>query len=145
MGAKSPPCPFRGKITILRSMKKQVIHTDKAPKAIGPYSQAVRFGHLLFVSGQLGIDPASGNLVNGGFEAEARQVLANIQAILESQKSGMDRILKTTVFLTDMEDFAVLNGIYGTFIPEPYPARTTIQVAALPKGARIEMEVIAEV
>lgn len=126
-------------------MKKQVIHTEKAPKAIGPYSQAVRFGHLLFVSGQLGIDPASGNLVNGGFEAEARQVLANIQAILESQKSGMDRILKTTVFLTNMEDFAVLNGIYGTFIPEPYPARTTIQVAALPKGARIEMEVIAEV
>ncbi len=126
-------------------MKKQVIHTEKAPKAIGPYSQAVRFGHLLFVSGQLGIDPASGNLVNGGFEAEARQVLANIQAILESQKSGMDKILKTTVFLTNMEDFAVLNGIYGTFIPEPYPARTTIQVAALPKGARIEMEVIAEV
>ncbi len=126
-------------------MKKQVIHTDKAPKAIGPYSQAVRFGHLLFISGQLGIDPASGNLVNGGFEAEARQVLANIQAILESQKSGMDKILKTTVFLTNMEDFAVLNGIYGTFIPEPYPARSTIQVAALPKGARIEMEVIAEV
>ncbi|MCX7786114.1 MAG: RidA family protein [Spirochaetes bacterium] len=125
-------------------MKKQVIHTDKAPKAIGPYSQAIRFGHLLFISGQLGIDPASGNLVNGGFEAEARQVLANIQAILESQKSGMDKILKTTVFLTNMEDFAVLNGIYGTYIPEPYPARTTIQVAALPKGARIEMEVIAE-
>ena len=126
-------------------MKKQVIHTEKAPKAIGPYSQAVRWGHLLFLSGQLGIDPASGNLVNGGFEAEARQVLANIQAILESQKSGMDKILKTTVFLTNMEDFAVFNGIYGTFIPEPYPARTTIQVAALPKGARIEMEVIAEV
>jgi 2-iminobutanoate/2-iminopropanoate deaminase len=126
-------------------MKKQVIHTEKAPKAIGPYSQAIRWGHLLFLSGQLGIDPASGNLVNGGFEAEARQVLANIQAILESQKSGMDKILKTTVFLTNMEDFAVLNGIYGTFIPEPYPARTTIQVAALPKGARIEMEVIAEV
>jgi len=122
-----------------------VIHTEKAPKAIGPYSQAIRWGHLLFLSGQLGIDPASGNLVNGGFEAEARQVLANIQAILESQKSGMDKILKTTVFLTDMEDFALLNGIYGTFIPEPYPARTTIQVAALPKGARIEMEVIAEV
>ena len=126
-------------------MKKQVIHTEKAPKAIGPYSQAIRWGHLLFLSGQLGIDPASGNLVNGGFEAEARQVLANIQAILESQKSGMDKLLKTTVFLTNMEDFAVLNGIYGTFIPEPYPARTTIQVAALPKGARIEMEVIAEV
>jgi len=126
-------------------MKKQVIHTEKAPKAIGPYSQAIRWGHLLFLSGQLGIDPASGNLVNGGFEAEARQVLANIQAILESQKSGMDKILKTSVFLTNMEDFAVLNGIYGTFIPEPYPARTTIQVAALPKGARIEMEVIAEV
>ena len=122
-----------------------MIHTEKAPKAIGPYSQAIRWGHLLFLSGQLGIDPASGNLVNGGFEAEARQVLANIQAILESQKSGMDKILKTTVFLTDMEDFALLNGIYGTFIPEPYPARTTIQVAALPKGARIEMEVIAEV
>ncbi len=126
-------------------MKKQVIHTDRAPKAIGPYSQAVRWGHLLFISGQLGIDPASGNLVNGGFEAEVRQVLANIQAILESQKSGMDKILKTTVFLTNMEDFAVLNGIYGTFIPEPYPARSTIQVAALPKGARIEMEVIAEI
>lgn len=126
-------------------MKKQVIHTDKAPKAIGPYSQAIRWGRLLFISGQLGIDPASGHLVTGGFEAEARQVLANIQAILESQKSGMDKILKTTVFLTNMEDFAVLNGIYGTFIPEPYPARSTIQVAALPKGARIEIEVIAEV
>ncbi|MBP7495730.1 MAG: RidA family protein [Spirochaetales bacterium] len=126
-------------------MKKQVIHTDQAPKAIGPYSQAVRYGHFLFLSGQMGINPANGNLVNGGFEAEARQVFSNIQAILESEKSGMDRILKTTVYLTNIEDFALLNGIYGTFIPEPYPARTTVQVAALPKGAHIEVELIAEV
>jgi 2-iminobutanoate/2-iminopropanoate deaminase len=125
--------------------KKQVIQTDQAPKAIGPYSQAVRYGHFLFLSGQMGINPANGNLVNGGFEAEARQVFSNIQAILESEKSGMDRILKTTVYLTNIEDFALLNGIYGTLIPEPYPARTTVQVAALPKGAHIEVELIAEV
>lgn len=126
-------------------MKKHVVHTEKAPKAIGPYSQAIRLGNLLFLSGQIGIDPATGNLVNGGFEAETRQVLSNIQAILESLKSGMEKIIKTTVYLTDLENFAQFNGIYGTFIPEPYPARTTVQVAALPKGAQIEIEVVAEV
>jgi 2-iminobutanoate/2-iminopropanoate deaminase len=125
-------------------MKKQVLNTDKAPKAIGPYSQAVKMGGLLYLSGQVGIDPGSGNLVTGGLDAEARQVFKNIQAVLEAHKSGMQKIVKTTVFLTDMEDFALLNGIYGTFIPEPYPSRTTIQVAALPKGAKIEIEVIAE-
>ena len=125
-------------------MKKQVLNTDKAPKAIGPYSQAVKMGGLLYLSGQVGIDPGSGNLVTGGLDAEARQVFKNIQAVLEAHKSGMQKIVKTTVFLTDMEDFALLNGIYGTFIPEPYPSRTAIQVAALPKGAKIEIEVIAE-
>ena len=126
-------------------MKKHIVHTEKAPKAIGPYSQAVKAGGFLYVSGQLGIDPTTGTLVTGSMETEARQVFKNIQAILESCKIEMDRIVKTTVFLTDMEDFAVMNGVYGTFIPEPYPARSTVQVAALPKGGRIEVEVVAEV
>ncbi len=126
-------------------MKKHIVQTEKAPKAIGPYSQAVKAGGFLYVSGQLGIDPATGNVVTGSMESEARQVFKNIQAILEAAKIDMDRIVKTTVYLTDMENFAVMNGVYGTYIPEPYPARTTVQVAALPKGGRIEVEVVAEV
>lgn len=120
------------------------MHTDKAPKAIGPYSQAIKIGGFVYVSGQAGLDPATGNLVPGGVEAETRQIFKNIQAILEACHVGMNHIVKTTVFLTDMEDFARMNGIYGTFVPEPYPARSTVQVSALPKGASVEIEVIAE-
>ena len=112
--------------------------------AIGPYSQAVRAGAYIFASGQAGLDPATGVLVSGGVEAETRQTFKNIQAVLEAAGSSMDRIVKTTVFLTDMEDFARMNGVYGTFMPEPYPARSTVQVSALPKGASVEIEVIAE-
>ncbi|OPZ56054.1 MAG: Enamine/imine deaminase [Synergistetes bacterium ADurb.Bin520] len=125
-------------------MKKRALFTDAAPKAIGPYSQAVKVGGLVFVSGQIGLDPATGNMVPGGVEAETRQVLGNIRAILEGCGLGMERIVKTTVFLADMNDFAVMNGVYGSLIPEPYPARSAVQVSALPKGARVEIEVAAE-
>ena len=120
------------------------MHTDKAPKAIGPYSQAIKIGNFVFVSGQAGLDPATGNLVPGGIDAETRQIFRNIEAVLDACGVGMERIVKTTVFLTDMEDFARMNGIYGTFVPEPYPARSTVQVSALPKGACVEIEVVAE-
>jgi 2-iminobutanoate/2-iminopropanoate deaminase len=126
-------------------MKKHIIQTEKAPKAVGPYSQGIKVGGFLFVSGQAGLDPATGNLVPGGVEPETRQVFRNIQAILEAARADMNQIVKTTVFLTDMEDFARMNGIYGTFIPEPYPARSTVQVSALPKGASVEIEVIVQI
>jgi 2-iminobutanoate/2-iminopropanoate deaminase len=105
----------------------------------------VKIGGFLFVSGQAGLDPATGNLVPGGVEAETRQIFRNIQSILEAAHADMNQIVKTTVFLTDMEDFARMNGIYGTFVPEPYPARSTVQVSALPKGAAVEIELLVQI
>ncbi len=126
-------------------MKKSVIKSEKAPKPIGPYSAATQFGSLIFLSGQLGIDPESGNLVEGGVESEIRQVLKNIQAVLEAAGSGFDQVLKTTIFLRDMQDFQKVNAIYGEmFVADP-PARSTVQVAALPKAAAVEIELIAAV
>jgi 2-iminobutanoate/2-iminopropanoate deaminase len=124
-------------------MDKKVITSKKAPQPIGPYSVAIQTGNLVFTSGQLGLDPASGILVAGGVEAETRQVLTNLQKVLEAAGSGLDKALKTIVFLKDMADFPKMNAIYGEFFPENPPARSTVQVAALPKGGAVEIEVIA--
>lgn len=122
---------------------KQIIVTDKAPKAIGPYSVANRFGDLVFTAGQLGLDPATMELVHGGIEAETRQAMVNIKHVLEAAGSSLENVLKTTVFLRDMGDFALMNKIYGEFFPESYPARSTVQVAALPKNGAVEIETVA--
>jgi 2-iminobutanoate/2-iminopropanoate deaminase len=124
-------------------MDKKVITSKKAPQPIGPYSVAIQTGNLVFTSGQLGLDPASGILVAGGVEAETRQVLTNLQNVLDAAGSGLDKALKTIVFLKDMADFPKMNAIYGEFFPENPPARSTVQVAALPKGGAVEIEVIA--
>ena len=123
----------------------EVIHSDQAPKAIGPYTQARRVGDLVYTAGQLGLDPASGNLVDGGIEAETRQVLTNLQAVLEAAGSDLAHIAKTTVFMQDLGEFAKMNAVYAEFFPESAPARSTVQVAALPKSGRVEIECVAVV
>lgn len=121
---------------------KKIVTTDKAPKAIGPYSQAILVENLVYTSGQLGMDPATMELVEG-IEAQTRQVLTNLQHVLESADSGLRFVIKTTVFLQDMGDFAKMNVIYAEFFPENPPARSTVQVAGLPKGALVEIECVA--
>lgn len=123
--------------------KKQIVVSEKAPKAIGPYSVATRFGDLVFTSGQLGLDPASGNLVVGGVEAETRQALENLKSVLEAAGTSFNNVMKTTIFLRDMADFARVNAIYGEYFPANPPARSTVQVAALPKGGAVEIEAVA--
>ena len=120
-------------------MGKDVIHTSSAPAAIGPYSQAIRFGSTVYLSGQIGLDPATGNL-REGLEAQARQVVANLKAVAEAAGGSLDDILKVTLLLVDMGDFAKVNEILAQSFAPPYPARATYQVAALPKGARVEIE-----
>ena len=122
---------------------RQVIATGKAPQAIGPYSQAIKAGSLLFCSGQIPLDPETGVLVEGDIATQTRRVFANIGAILEAAGASFNRVVKTTVFLADMDDFAAMNAVYATFFTDPAPARSTIQAAGLPKNARIEIEVIA--
>lgn len=122
---------------------KKIIFSDKAPKPIGPYSQAVQVGNLIFLSGQIGISPATGNLVQGGIVAETRQVFANLQAVLKSANLTLDDIVKTTVYMTDLSKFTEMNNIYNEHFKGDYPARATIQVSALPKGACVEIEAIA--
>ena len=124
-------------------MNKKVITSDKAPKAIGPYSIAIRTGDLVFTSGQLGLDPATGSLVPGGIEAETRQALTNLRHVLADAGSGLERVVKTIVFLKDMADFAKMNAVYAEFFTENPPARSTIQAAALPKGGTVEIEAVA--
>jgi len=124
-------------------MERQVINTDKAPKAIGPYSQAIRVGEFVFCAGQAGLDPATGNLVSGGIEVETRRVLQNLAAVLEAAGTSFSRVVKTTVFLLDMNEFQKMNAVYAEFFPANPPARSTVQVARLPKDARVEIEVIA--
>ncbi len=121
----------------------QQIRTDAAPAAIGPYSQAIGEGQLLFTSGQLPIDPATGELRNSDIAAAARQVLSNLHAVLVAGGADMNTVIKTTVFLQDMHDFPAFNGVYAEFFQEPFPARSCVQVAALPKGALVEIEAIA--
>jgi 2-iminobutanoate/2-iminopropanoate deaminase len=124
-------------------MKKEIITSDKAPKAIGPYSVATKFGDLIFTAGQLGFDPQTGELVPGGIEAETRQVFANLQNVLEAAGSSLDNVLKTTVFLRDINDFARMNAVYAEFFKENCPARSAFQVGALPKGGAVEIECVA--
>lgn len=122
---------------------KKVIFTDKAPAALGPYSQAVCAGGFVWMSGQIAIDPATGNVVEGGVEAETRQVLSNMRSVLAEAGLTPDAIVKTTVFLQNMDDFAKVNAIYGEFFTGDYPARSCVQVAALPKGVLVEIEAVA--
>ena len=122
---------------------KQIIATDKAPAAIGPYSAGVSTGHLVFSAGQLGIDPGTGKLVEGGIQAQTRQALNNLKAILEAAGSGLENVIKTTVYLQNIMEFSLMNEIYATFFTENYPARSAFQVAALPLGAAVEIEAVA--
>jgi 2-iminobutanoate/2-iminopropanoate deaminase len=124
-------------------MTKQAISSDNAPKAIGPYSPAIRAGQLLFVSGQVPLDPATGQMVGGGIAEQTRRVLDNIGALLAAGGRSFADVVRTTIFLADMNDFAAVNEIYGQYFSEPYPARATVQVARLPKDARVEIDVIA--
>lgn len=124
-------------------MSREIIHTDKAPAAIGPYSQGVRAGGFIFFSGQIPINPANGEVVSGGIVAQAEQVMLNLEALLAASGTGFDAVVKTTIFLTDLADFAQVNEIYGRYFTVAPPARSTVQVSALPKGVAIEIEVIA--
>ena len=124
-------------------MTKEAIASDGAPKAIGPYSPAVRAGQLLFVSGQVALDPATGTLIAGDVATETRRVMDNLGALLKAAGLDFSSVVRTTVFLADMNDFAVMNEIYSTYVSEPYPARATVQVARLPRDARVEIDLIA--
>jgi len=124
-------------------VEKQAVNSNAAPKALGPYSQAIRWGNLLFISGQVGIDPETGNLVEGGVEAQARQVFKNLAAVLAATGINFRRLLKTTVFLKDMAHFKTVNEIYAAEVPPPYPARAAVAVKELPLGAEVEIEAIA--
>ena len=120
---------------------KKVINTNQAPAAIGPYSQAIKVGNLVYTSGQIPINPATSNFVEGGIKEQTRQSLTNIKAILEEAGLSMNNVVKTTVFLADMNDFADMNSVYAEFFAEPYPARSAVAVKTLPKGALVEIEV----
>jgi len=124
-------------------MGKRVIHTDRAPKAIGPYSQAIQAGNFLFLSGQIPLDPKTGELVKGDIRQQTRQVLENIKGVLESQKLGMENVVKITIFLKDIGNFNQVNEVYATYFPSSPPARSTVEVARLPRDADIEIEAIA--
>jgi len=124
-------------------MSKKIINTEKAPKAIGPYSQAVRVGELLFASGQIPLDPATGEMVQGSIVEQATRVMENIKGLLESQDLAFSNVVKTTCFLSDMANFAAFNEVYGKYFTENPPARSTVAVKALPKDALVEVEVIA--
>jgi 2-iminobutanoate/2-iminopropanoate deaminase len=121
----------------------EIAAPQDAPKALGPYSAGIRAGNMVFTAGQVGIDPATGKLVDGGIEAQTRQVLRNVQAVLRAAGSDLDRVVKTTVFIQDMNDFSKMNAVYAEFFKDKPPARSTVQVAALPIGAAVEIEAIA--
>ena len=123
-------------------MEKKQIHTENAPAAIGPYSQAIDLGEIVFTSGQIPVDPATGN-IPADVKEQARQSLQNVKAILETAGSGMEKVVKTTVFISDMAQFAAINEVYATFFTEPYPARSCVEVARLPKDVMVEIEAIA--
>ena len=124
---------------------KKVIRTTKAPSAIGPYSQAIQVGNIIYTSGQIPINPATGSFVEGGIKEQTRQSLLNVKAILEEAGLTMGNVVKTTVFMADMNDFADMNAVYAEFFAEPYPARSAVAVKTLPKGALVEIEVVAGV
>jgi 2-iminobutanoate/2-iminopropanoate deaminase len=125
-------------------MKKESICTQRAPAPVGPYSQAVRAGNLLFLSGQIALDPATGQLVSGDVRDHTKQIMANLKAVLEKAGASLDNVVKTTIFLTDMQDFAAVNEVYGSYFTADPPARSCVQVTALPKGVPIEIEMIAQ-
>ena len=136
--------PKTGRADILsQSPVREVVATENAPAAVGPYSQGVRAGDFIFTAGQLGIDPSSGRLVEGGVEAQTRQALTNIQAVLEAAGSGLDRVVKATLYLHDMTDFQAVNAIYAQFFTKDPPARSAVQVAALPLGGLVMIEAVA--
>ena len=122
---------------------KEIVATERAPRAIGPYSQAVRAGNLLFASGQIPIDPATGEFVAGGVGEQTEQVMRNLTAVFEAAGASLGQVVKTTVFLADMNDFTAMNEVYGRFFGENPPARATVQAARLPRDARVEIEAIA--
>ena len=122
---------------------KEIIQTDQAPKAIGPYSQAIRINGFVFASGQIPIDPETGRFVAGGIAEQTQQVIKNLSRVLEAAGSGLDKVVKTTVFLADMEEFAAMNEVYGKFFSAEPPARATVEAARLPRDARVEIEAIA--
>jgi 2-iminobutanoate/2-iminopropanoate deaminase len=124
-------------------MSRKVVHSDHAPKAIGPYSQAIRTDAMVYTAGQIGVDPSTGEFVSNDVEGQTRKALENLQNILQAAGSGISNVVKTTVFLQDMNDFAKMNGIYAEFFGENPPARSTVAVAGLPKGALVEIEVVA--
>lgn len=124
-------------------MKKTQIVTENAPQAIGPYSQAIAVGNMLYASGQIPIDPKTGNIESNDIIAQTHQALSNVRGVLNATKLDFNDVVKTTVFLTDLNDFACVNNIYSQYFASPYPARSCVQVAALPKGAKIEIEVVA--
>jgi 2-iminobutanoate/2-iminopropanoate deaminase len=122
---------------------KQAISSPDAPKAIGPYSQAIRAGQLLFLSGQIPLDPASGQMIDGDISAQTKRVMENLGAVLKAAGLSFEAVVRTTIFLADMNDFAKVNEVYGTYFNAPAPARATVQVAQLPRGARVEIDAIA--
>jgi 2-iminobutanoate/2-iminopropanoate deaminase len=124
-------------------MKKTIVHTDKAPAAVGPYSQAVKIGELVYTAGQIALDPATGQIVEGDVQAQTEQALQNLQAVLKAAGSSLKNVVKTTVFLQDMGDFAAMNEVYGRYFDKKPPARSAVQVAALPLGAQVEIEAVA--
>ena len=124
-------------------MEKKIIRTDNAPAPIGPYNQAVQFGNMLFISGQIPIDPATGNLLQENIEQETTQVMKNLEAILTEAKMDFSNVIKTSIFLTDMGQFAKVNDIYSRYFNEDAPARETVQVSALPKGVNVEISMVA--
>ena len=125
-------------------MKREVVRTDRAPKAIGPYEQALRVDGWVFTSGQIPLDPKTGTMVEGGIGAQTRQVLDNLRAVLEAAGTSMSRVVKTTVYMTNLADFQKMNEIYAEYFPQDKPARSTVGVAALPRGAMIEIDVVAQ-
>ena len=123
----------------------RAVHTDGAPAALGPYSQAIVAGGLVYTAGQIPLDPDSGELVEGGVEVQAERVLENLGAILAAAGSSFSKVVKTTVFLSDMDDYAAVNEVYARYFREPYPARSAVEVARLPRGVRLEIEAIARI
>ncbi len=126
-------------------MSKKQIATDAAPSAIGPYSQAIQTGDLLFVSGQIPLDPKNGDLVGGDIESQTHRVLKNLQGVIEAADAQLDQVVKTTIFLKDLTDFQAVNEVYGTYFKPPYPARACVEVARLPKDVDVEIDAIANV
>jgi len=135
--------PESGLRRIRSAMGREAIRTDAAPQAIGPYSQAVAAGPFVFLSGQIGLDPSTGNLVGGGTTAEAEQVMRNLRAVLQAAGLGFDDVVRTTIYLVDLSEFAAVNEVYGGYLREPFPARATVGVASLPRGARVEIDAVA--